>query len=179
MANDVRQIQALRLKERELEGEPSFDVYTNPSLQDKEGFQIVPRQGKQPSIVGLTQDSLKKLGAEAGLLGAIPEATISYYEEYDKNSYVTITYPIEEKNKVQDKGGNLIDSGTTTKKYITQRLRIPDIETKNFVRTRLKIPTTQSLQVNSNTPQAQGNQENNQVTQDQVIENEKQTIPGF
>jgi hypothetical protein len=179
MANDVRQIQALRLKERELEGEPSFDVYTNPSLQDKEGFQIVPRQGKQPSIVGLTQDSLKKLGAEAGLLGAIPEATISYYEEYDKNSYVTITYPIEEKNKVQDKGGNLIDSGTTTKKYITQRLRIPDIETKNFVRTRLKIPTTQSLQVNSNTPQAQGNQENNQVTQDQVVENKKQTIPGF
>jgi len=181
LADDKRQMEALRLRQLELEGEPSFDVYENPSLQDKEGFQIVPRQGKQPSIVGLTQDSLKKLGAEAGLLGAIPEATISYYEEYDKNSYVTITYPIEEKNKVQDRDGNLIDSGTTTKKYITQRLRIPDIETKNFVRTRLKIPATQSLQINTNrnTPQAQGDQENNQAAQDQVVENEKQTIPGF
>jgi hypothetical protein len=170
LADDKRQIEALRLKQRELEGEPGFDLYENPDQIDGLGFQVVPKQNKQPSIIGLTQDSLKKLGAEAGILGAIPEATISYYEEYGKNSYVTISYPVV--RMVGD---------VPIKETKADRLRIPDLETKNFVRTRLKIPTTQSLQINTNrnTSQPQVNQENNQVTQDQVIENKKQTIPGF
>ena len=170
LADDKRQIQALRLKQRELEGEPSFDIYENPDQIDGLGFQVVPKQNKQPSIVGLTRDSLKKLGAEAGLLGSIPEATISYYEEYGKNSYVTISYPVIR-----------MIGEVPVKDTRADRLRISDLETKNFVRTRLQIPPNQSLQINTNknTPQTQGGQENNQVTQDQVVENEKQTIPGF
>ena len=170
LADDKRQMEALRLRQLELEGEPSFDVYENPDQIDGLGFQVIPKQNKQPSIVGLTRDSLKKLGAEAGLLGSIPEATISYYEEYGKNSYVTISYPVVR-----------MIGEVPVKEIQADRLRIPDIETKNFVRTRLKIPTTQSLQINTNrtTPQAQENQENNQVAQDQVPENKKQTIPGF
>jgi len=170
LADDKRQIQALRLKERELEGEPSFDIYENPDQTDGLGFQVIPKQNKQPSIVGLTQESLKKLGANAGILGSIPEATISYYEEYGKNSYVTISYPVI--RMVGD---------VPIKETKADRLRIPDLETKNFVRTRLKIPPTQSLQIstNRNTPQSQNNQENTQVAPNQVPENKKQTIPGF
>ena len=161
LADDKRQIEALRLRQKELEGEPSFDVYENPSLQDGEGFQVVPRQNKQPSIIGLTQDSLKKLGAETGLLGAIPEATISYYEEYGKNSYVTINYPIVVTPKVEDKETGKTKDGVPYKSYTTQRLRLSDPETKNFVRTRLKIPPTQSLQINTNrnTPQSESDQQ--------------------
>ena len=121
---------------------------------------MVPRQDKQPSIIGLTQDSLKKLGAETALLGSIPQATISYYEEYEKNSYVTITYPVTITPKVKDRSGKTID-GEPYKSTDTQRLRISDPETKNFVRTRLKIPPTQSLQINTNTntPQAESDQQ--------------------
>lgn len=161
LADDKRQIEALRLRQKELEGEPSFDVYENPSLQDGKGLQVVPRQNKQPSIIGLTQDSLKKLGAETGLLGSIPQATISYYEEYEKNSYVTINYPITVTPKVKDKDTGKTKDGEPYKAYTTQRLRIDDPETKNFVRTRLKIPPTQSLQINTNTntPQAESDQQ--------------------
>lgn len=181
LADDKRQMEALRLRQLELEGEPSFDVYENPDQIDGLGFQVVPKQNKQPSIIGLTQESLKKLGAEAGLLGSIPKATISYYEEYENNSYVRINYPVIVTPKVVDEESGETKDGVPYETTRTQRLRISDPETKNFVRTRLKIPTTQSLQINTNrnTTQAQGNQENNQAAQDQVVENEKQTIPGF